>query len=149
MNGSRWLLDTNVVSEIAREQPSAQVVQWLQENIDRCVLCGVSVGEIEFGLQRLPQGKKRQKLQMWFDQIRVAMAERMVGTSVEAWQAYGRMRNELLRLGRPQADMDILIAATALTHRLTLVTRNTKHFEDTGCELLNPWEEIGLPNLRQ
>ncbi len=136
-----WLLDTNIASETTRPQPNPAVVKWLMKNIDECVMCGVSVGEIEYGLHRMPSGAKRNQLQAWFDDLSQQMADRILGTSVEVWREFGRMRHALQSLGRPQADMDILIAATALTHRLTLVTRNTKHFEDTGCELFNPWLE--------
>ncbi len=136
-----WLLDTNVASETVRPQPNHGVIQWLTRHIDDCMLCGVSVGEIEYGLTRMPIGAKKRQLHHWFDDLSKQMADRILGTSVEVWREFGRMRHELQSLGRPQADMDILIAATALTHRLTLVTRNTKHFADTGCDLFNPWDE--------
>lgn len=60
-------------------------------------------------------------------------------TSEEVWVAWGRLKFEAEHLGRPQEDLDLLIAAVARVYQLTLVTRNTKHFLDTGVELLNPW----------
>jgi toxin FitB len=137
-----WLLDTNVASETVRPLPDSGVVDWLRQHIDECAMSGVSVGEIEYGLHRMPAGAKKKHLQTWFDQMSEQMGDRIVGTSVEVWREFGRMRHALKSLGRSQADMDILIAATALTHGLTLVTRNTKHFEDTGCQLFNPWTAI-------
>lgn len=136
-----WLLDTNVVSESVLPKPDQHVVQWLASHIDQCVMCGVTIGEIEYGLYRMPSSAKKRHLQSWFDVLTKQMAERIIGTNVDVWRQFGQTRHELQRKGRPQADMDVLIAATALTHRLILVTRNTKHFEDAGCELLNPWTQ--------
>ncbi len=146
---ARWLLDTNVISEMARKEPNAAVIKWISDNLDDSMLCGATVGEIEYGLRRYPPGKKQVQMRAWFEQLSEEMQDRITGTDLAVWREYGRLRHALERIGRPQEDMDVLIAATALTHRLALVTRNTKHFEDTGCELLNPWEEIGSPNLRQ
>ncbi len=136
---ARWLLDTNVVSELARQQPNAQVIHWLDKNMDESILSGATVGEIEYGLMRYPAGKKQSQMRSWFERLSEQMGERIIGADLAVWREYGRVRYALERIGRPQEDMDILIAATALTHRLTLVTRNTKHFSDTGCELFNPW----------
>jgi toxin FitB len=136
-----WLLDTNVVSESVQPKPDQNVVRWLAAHIDECVLCGVTIGEIEYGLYRMPAGAKKRYLQSWYDVLTNQMAERIIGTSVDVWSQFGKTRHELQRMGRPQADMDILIASTAITHRLTLVTRNTRHFDDTGCDLFNPWDD--------
>lgn len=138
---ARWLLDTNVVSEMARQQPDAQVIHWLDKNMDESILCGATVGEIEYGLLRYPAGKKQTQMRSWFERLSEQMGERIIGADLVVWREYGRLRHALERVGRPQEDMDILIAATALTHGLTLVTRNIEHFKDTGCDLFNPWQE--------
>lgn len=135
----QWLLDTNVVSELSRHAPEERVVDWLTENIPSAVLSAVSVGELEYGVQRMPAGAKKRFLQNWLDHLIAEFGERIWPVDLPTWREYGRLKRELELFGRRQDDMDILIASTAITHRLTLVTRNTQHFSDTGCKLFNPW----------
>jgi toxin FitB len=137
-----WLIDTCVASEIPKPSPNSQVVAWLEANRAQCVLSAVSVGEIEYGLLRMPSGTRRLKLLNWFDSLCKDFAQGILSCDLLVWREFARLKSELKQIGRPQEDMDLLIAATALTHGLTLVTRNTQHFEDTGCDLLNPWLEI-------
>jgi toxin FitB len=136
-----WLIDTCVASEIPKPSPNAQVVVWLEANRAACVLSAVSAGEIEHGLLRMPSGARRLKLLHWFDSLCRDFAHGILPCDLLVWREFARLKSELQQMGRPQEDMDILIAATALTHGLTLVTRNTQHFEDTGCDLFNPWLE--------
>ena len=137
----RWLIDTCVASELPKPEPSAKVTDWIQANSAECAMSAVSVGEIEYGLLRLSPGARRVRLLNWFSDLCEQFGEGILASDLRVWREFARLKRELEQLGRPQADMDVLIAATALTHRLTLVTRNTKHFEDTGCELLNPWTQ--------
>jgi toxin FitB len=138
----KWLLDTNVISELSRLAPHPGAYEWLAANIKQSVLSGVSVGELEYGVQRMTLGVKKRFMQSWLDNMVGEFGVRIWSVDMPTWREYGRLKRELELLGRPQDDFDLLIAATAITHRLTLVTRNTKHFEDTGCELLNPWQDI-------
>jgi toxin FitB len=136
-----WLIDTCVASEIPKPLPNSQVIAWLEVNRAECALSAVSVGEIEHGILRMPSGARRLRLLRWFDDLCEAFAPGILACDLMVWREFARLKNDLQQMGRPQEDMDILIAATAITHRLTLVTRNVQHFEDTGCELLNPWTE--------
>lgn len=136
-----WLLDTCVLSEQTRVEPSAAVQQWLHAHADECVLCVVTVGEIQFGIERMPLGGKRNRLQLWFDQLCRDFAGKILPTDEAVWRAWSRLRASCQAMGRPQADLDLLIAATATVHRLPLVTRNARHFEDTGLTLVNPWAD--------
>ncbi len=135
----RWLLDTCVVSELTRKQPDAAVVRWLQSHAQQCVLCGVSVGEIQYGLLRMAPGRHRNSLQLWFDGLCVEYAARTLDTDAAVWRVWANLKVSLEAMGRPQEDLDVLIAAVAVHHRLTVVTRNTRHFEDTGVTMVNPW----------
>jgi toxin FitB len=137
----KWLLDTNAISELSRLAPHAGVNSWLAANIKQCVLSGVSMGELECGVQRMPLSVKKRFMQSWLDNMVSEFGARILSVDMPTWREYGRLKRELELLGRRQDDMDILIASTAITHGLTLVTRNTQHFEDAGCELLNPWTE--------
>ncbi len=140
----QWLIDTCVASEIPKPSPDAKVISWLEENSASCALSAVSVGEIEYVLLRLQPGARRLRLQSWFDDLCEKFGSGILASDLIVWREFARLKRELELLGRPQSDMDVLIAATAITHRLTLVTRNTKHFEDTGCEIFNPWQDPSI-----
>lgn len=135
-----WLLDTCVVSELTRLVPNAAVVQWLDRHNGQSMLSAVTVGEIQFGIERSPLGSNRNRLQLWFDQLCRNFEGKILPTDEAAWRVWSRLRATCRAIGRPQSDLDLLIAATAVAHRLPLVTRNTRHFQDTGLTLVNPWE---------
>ncbi len=135
----RWLLDTCVVSELTRQVPDPHVVQWLTVNADQATLSAVSLGEIQYGIERMPVGRNRNTLQLWFDGLCAQFGARTVATDDAAWKTYGRLKASVEAIGRPQEDLDLLIAACATVRNLTVVTRNTKHFEDSGVKTLNPW----------
>ncbi len=135
------LLDTCVVSELTKAEPSAAVQQWLRNRTGECVLCAVTVGEIQFGIERMALGSRRNRLQLWFDQLCRAFEGKILPTDEATWRIWSRLRASCQAMGRPQTDLDLLIAATATAHRLPLVTRNTRHFLDTGLQLINPWAD--------
>ena len=135
------VLDTCVVSELTRPAPHLQVVQWLQRHACTAALSAVTVGEIQFGIERMPLGHKRNQLQRWFDGLCHDFDGRILPSDENCWRSWSQLRASCQAMGRPQADLDLLIAATAVVHRLPLVTRNTRHFEDTGLVLVNPWAD--------
>ena len=134
-----WLLDTCIVSELTRLVPNPAVVQWLNRHHGQSMLGAVTVGEIQFGIERSPLGSSRNRLQLWFDQLCRDFEGKILPTDEAAWRTWSRLRASCRAIGRPQSDLDLLIAATAVTHQLSLATRNTRHFEDTGLVLVNPW----------
>lgn len=136
----KWLLDTCVVSELNRQRPDPVVLQWLRQHEEGSTLCTVTVGEILHGIERLPASAGRNRLQVWFETLHQRYARRTLDTTDLVWRTYARLRASVESMGRPQDDLDLLIAATASVHGLTLVTRNTRHFEDTGVPIVNPWD---------
>ena len=136
----RWLLDTCVVSELTRPAPEPLVLQWLGMAAGHCAIAAPSVGEIEHGLLRLPAGARKRQLRAWFDELCSDYGERILPSSVAVWREFGRLKADLEQMGRPQDDLDTVIAATAHCHKLALVTRNVRHFQDTGLLLYNPWK---------
>lgn len=134
-----WVLDTCVVSELIRPAPDPNVTRWLAARLRDCLLPGVAIGEIQFGIERMPEGARRNQLQVWFDRLCLEFAQRVLPADEAVWRAWSRLRASCHAMGRPQSDLDLLIAAMAATHRLPLVTRNIRHFQDTGLQLVNPW----------
>ena len=132
-----YLVDANVLSEPTRPQPNPRVVEWLRRNERDIAVDPIILGELRFGILLLPNGKRRLQLQQWFD-------AGVQGIQCFPWDTKtGRRWAELLaslrRSGRAVPVKDSLIAATALLHGLTVVTRNRSDFEATGVELLDPF----------
>ncbi|GAA0034495.1 MULTISPECIES: type II toxin-antitoxin system VapC family toxin [Brevibacterium] len=134
----KYLLDTNIISDARRKGPSP-VTDWLSaQRIRDLAISAITLLEIDVGV-RLKERKDPQAgavLRHWFDhQVRESFAGRVL--SIDEAVA---LRASQLHVPDPMPDMDSLIAATALEHSLTLVTRNTADFERTGATLLNPWD---------
>ena len=135
-----FLLDTNVISELRYGKPmqNAQVVAWAKGHIfDRFFLSAITILELEKGVQALehkhpPQG---QALRRWLDGVTDAFDGRTIPFSASMAK-----RCAALHFPHALSERDAMIAATALEHRFTVVTRNLKDFQSTGVQLLNPWE---------
>lgn len=133
-----WLLDTNVISELARPTPDAKVAQWLSAHEDELFLSVLTLGEIQKGITRLPDSRRRRRLTRWLDsEIRPWFSGRLLPVDETVSLRWGRM---LAEAERPLLAVDSLIAATALNHGLTLATRNTADMARVGVSLFNPWE---------
>ena len=133
-----FLLDTNVVSEPRRRRPEENVVAWLRgQDPDLLFVSVLTLGEIAQGAET--RGRRDpvagRSLTAWLDAIRSGYADRIVGVTAEVAETWGR-----LGARRPLPVIDSLLAATALVHRLTLVTRNVRDFDGLGVRLLNPWD---------
>jgi toxin FitB len=135
-----YLLDTCVLSELPKPALNQHVRQWIQQHSTECAMSAVSLGEIWYGISRMPTGRRQAQLEVWFDNVRLDFADHIFPADETVFLSYAEILTKLETIGRPQEDFDLLIAATARVHRLTLVTRNTKHFIDTGLPLVNPWE---------
>ncbi len=142
---SGFLLDTNIPSEMLRPRPNANVAAWLQRQVSGMLFASVvTMGELHRGITLLAERSSRR-----------AELERMIHEKVPAWfhdrilpvtrtiaERWGVLDGERQLAGRPLNIADGMIAATALQHGLTLVTRNTKDFADLGLVLLNPWDTL-------
>ena len=136
------LLDTHVVSEVMKVSPSASVLRWLDDQSSSAVyVSAVTVGEIEYGLRILPDGRRRLQLKERFEQfIALAFAQRVLGYEEAAARLYGEIMGLRKELGRPMSVPDGQIAAIARSHGLSIATRNTRDFEECGVDLLNPFD---------
>ena len=137
-----FLLDTNIPSEMTKPQPSPLVEKWLNEvDDDDLYLSVLSIGEILRGITRLPESKRRTSIEEWLEStLRPWFAGRILPVSLPIAERLGRLAGERDKLGRPLATADGLIAATAIEHDLTLVTRNVKDFIGLGVTVFNPWD---------
>ena len=137
-----FLLDTNVPSEMTRLHPQASVVRWLDDaNDDDLFFSVVSLGEILKGITVLPEGRRRSALQQWLDEtLRPWFQGRILGVTEPIAERWGILSGQCLVIGRALKVADGLIAATALEHDLTIVTRNVKDFVGLGVMVFNPWD---------
>jgi predicted nucleic acid-binding protein len=136
-----YLLDTNVVSEWTKPHPDPGVVAWLADaDEDRVFVSVITLAELRHGVERMPAGSRRKRLEAWLDaELVLRFEERLVPIDATTAEAWGRIMARGEAAGRPVSAMDAFIAATAERHKLTLVTRNASDFESLGIRLLNPW----------
>jgi predicted nucleic acid-binding protein len=135
-----YLLDTNVISELRHGKPqqSPAVRDWAADkDMSRLFLSAITVLELEKGVQALerkqpPQGSA---LRDWLDRVKTAFADRILPFTEDTAVLCAGMH-----FPNPKPERDTMIAATALQHRMTLVTRNVIDFENTGVALINPFE---------
>ncbi|MCY1511151.1 Toxin FitB [compost metagenome] len=136
------LLDTNVLSELMRAKPAAQVVEWLDaQPAGESVICAITVAEILYGIARMPEGKRKQAL---LEQAS-AMFEQDFAGSILAFDADAAVHYaDIVVSGEAEGvsvEMaDAQIAAIARLHEAVVATRNIRHFEPMGVALVNPWE---------
>ena len=135
-----YLIDTMVLSETFKQRPEPRVVAWFKgvPSVDLFVSV-LSIGEIERGIARQQWSNQpfAQRLSAWLDQVLTDYRDRILVADVAVARRWGRLCQDI-----GHAGTDLLIAATALEHGLVIVTRNRRHFEPTGLEILNPYEPL-------
>lgn len=139
---SGFLLDTNVISELVKRRPEARVVRWVEAADERLLYLSVlTLGEIRKGVAALGNRRRRAVLEAWLE---TSLPSRFAGRILPVDEAvagrWGAISAAAAAKGRPLPVLDSLLAATALCHDLTLVTRNTADMAGTGTVVLNPWE---------
>jgi toxin FitB len=139
---SGFLLDTNIPSELVRTQPEPQVTAWVTaQDLDSLFLSVVSFGELRKGITIMPPGKRKAELLVWLDaDLPELFSGRVLPMTQAIAERWGVLEGQRQLMGRPLNVPDAQIAATALEHDLTVVTRNMKDFEDLGVTILNPWK---------
>jgi toxin FitB len=142
---SRYLLDTNILSNPTKPAPSEALAEWLREQADDDLfIASLSLGEIWRGVQEKPAGRKRRELERWFagpDGPQALFAGRILPFDKEAGLIWGRLMAEGSKAGKPRSALDMIVAAIAEANDCTLVTANERHF--AGLNFINPMRRAG------
>ena len=132
-----YLVDANVLSEPTKPAPNAGVIDWLRRNEREIAVDPIILGEIRFGIYLLPEGSRRGRLASWFNEG-VSRIECLAWDSAVGLR-WAKLLGDLRHRGVAMPIKDSLIAATALFHELTVVTRNVSDFRRAGVKILNPF----------
>lgn len=137
----RYLLDTCAISELVKAKPRKTVVEWIEGcDEDAVFLSVLTLGEIQKGIAKLTDERRKTKIQRWLDSdLRDRFAERILPVSEEVALTWGNLEGEAEAKGKPIPAIDGLIGATAIANNLTVVTRNVDDIGATGARTLDLW----------
>jgi len=139
---SGFLLDTNIISELVKPRPEPRLVAWTSETDEHLLYLSVlTLGEIRKGIASLPRTVRRAELETWLESdLRLRFSNRILSVDETIADRWGVLAGQAQKHGRALPVIDGLLAATALHHNLTMVTRNTRDLTGTGALLFSPWE---------
>jgi len=133
----KYLVDANVLSEVTRPEPQVTVVQWLRKHERDIVVTPIVLGEIEYGIGLTTSIRKRKELERWFAEGMRRL--RVIDLDTDTASIWAALLVRLRKQGKAMPVKDSLIAASALQHQLTIVTRNVSDFQNAGVSLFNPF----------
>jgi toxin FitB len=139
---SGFLLDTNCISELVRNNPEPRVLGWIDAADESLLYLSVlTLGEIRKGIAALPSSRRRTRLESWLEvELRARFAGRIVSIDSDIADRWGVIAAAAKHAGKPLSAIDGLLAATALHHNLTIVSRNVSDFASTPVSVVNPWK---------
>ena len=139
---SGFLLDTNCISEIVRIRPEPRVLTWMDDADENLLYLSVlTLGEIRKGVAALPQGKRRSGLEAWLEvELHVRFLRRILPIDERVADRWGLLAATAKAKGKALSVVDGLLAATAIHHNLTIVSRNENDFAPTQVPVVNPWQ---------
>ena len=140
----KYLLDTCVVSELVRPAPIQTLVDWMNsQQEERLFMSVLTLGELRKGIDRLPEGARRTRLENWLDSdLRLRFAGRWLPVDEEIAERWGLIAANAESQGLALPVIDGLIAATALIHGMTVVTLNVADLRGTGVPIMDPWQRL-------
>lgn len=137
---TRYLLDTNIISNITKPLPSQSLLAWMEEQADEDLfIASLVVAEVWFGVLECPKGRRRTELERWFagpEGPQALFAGRVLPFDERAGLAWARLMSEGARTGRPRSALDMMVAAVAEAHNCVVVTDNVRDFK--GLKFINP-----------
>lgn len=136
------LIDTNVISEMWKNEPDPSVLAWIDlQAVETLYLSAITVAELRFGLAAMPEGKRRSILQDRLEgEVLTAFMGRVLPFDLEASQSYATLMARAKAGGKAVGKADGYIAATATAHTLIVATRDVAPFQAAGLSVINPWE---------
>lgn len=139
----RYLLDTCLLSELIKKRPQASVIDWIDATPEAELhLSVITLGELTKGIERLPKSRRRERLQEWVDEdLCERFRNRILPIDRDVARRWGQLQARCELGGNPMPVLDSLIAATALTYGLTVVTSNVSDISPSGASILNPWRQ--------
>jgi len=138
----KYLLDTCVISEFTRRIPEDKVIQWIEGiDEDQLFLSVITIGEIQRGIERLPDSRRKIEMQAWVNNHLIQrFNNRVISLDTQTMLIWGSLTARMESAGVPLPLMDSLIIATALQHTMVIVTRNISDFGNRGVQIINPWQ---------
>jgi toxin FitB len=137
---TRYLLDTNILSNVTKAAPSPALLVWMAEQPDDSLfISSLAVAEIWRGILELPRGKRRRQLEDWYagpEGPQALFSGRVLPFDEKAAPIWARLMSEGTAKGGPRSALDMIVAAVAQANDCTLVTNNEKHFQ--GIDMINP-----------
>jgi predicted nucleic acid-binding protein len=139
-----WLLDTNVLSELRRPRPEPKVVAFVSaQPLDQLYISAVTLAEIRFGIEFVADPNRRVALNDWLTQrVRPMFEGRVLPITEDIMLRWRLLVEEGRRTGYTFSQPDLIIAATAIHHGLTVVTRDRKDYDKAGVPVLDPWSAL-------
>ncbi len=137
-----YLLDTCVISELIKKFPDKKVVNWISKIPEESLFLSVfTIAELHKGIEKLSAGRKKTELHEWVNlDLKNRFENRILIFDLDAAEKWGAIQAAAEISGTPMSLIDGLICSIAITHEMTLVTRNIKDMVASGVALLNPWE---------
>jgi hypothetical protein len=137
----KYLLDTCLISELVKDKPDVGVLEWIEQQDEQALFLSVlTLGELQKGVSKLPDGRKKTQLLNWLDDdLQTRFTGRMLDVDATVATLWGRLQGKAERRGRRMPVIDSLLAATAHANKLAIVTRNGVDMAESGVEVINPW----------
>jgi toxin FitB len=138
----KYLLDTNIISELISKQPNQDVIDWVDQLDPTSVYISViTIGEIRKGIEKLPVSKRREHVTAWLENdLLIRFQGKIADVTTEVMLTWGALIGRLENEGKPMPAIDSLLAAIALHGNYVLVTRNDEDFKNAGITVVNPWK---------
>jgi|SRR5579862_1377737 len=135
------ILDTNIISELMKQTPSAEVLAWLdKQEASALYITTITIAEIAYGINALPNNNRKKSLEYAFNKvIQTAFKHRILNFDEPSSHEYGKLMGRRKNLGRPMSILDGQIAAMTLSQEATLATKNIRDFSDCDFDLINPF----------
>ena len=136
-----WLLDTNILSELRRPEPEPRVVAFVgAQPMEQLYVSSVTLAEIRFGIEMLPDATRRVELNDWLTlKVRPMFEQRILAVTEDVMFKWRLLVEEGRKIGHTFSQPDLIVAATGIHHGLTVVTRDTAHFAKARAIVFNPW----------